>query len=62
MSPDNELFGEGSFSVSVRTETYDGMDPVGVDPRWEAFAPFHDYILSAFPLVYVLSYRITSTN
>ena len=30
------------------------MDPVGVDPRWEAFEPFHDYLLQAFPLVYVL--------
>lgn len=29
------------------------MDPVGVDPRWEAFGPFHDYLLKAFPLVYV---------
>ncbi|KAL0953577.1 hypothetical protein HGRIS_004793 [Hohenbuehelia grisea] len=28
------------------------MDPVGVDPRWEAFAPFHDYLLTAFPLVH----------
>ena len=29
------------------------MDPVGVDPRWDAFGPFHDYLLEAFPLVYV---------
>ena len=29
------------------------MDPVGVDPRWNVFGPFHDYLLQAFPLVYV---------
>jgi len=34
-----------------RTESYDNMDPVGVDPRWEAFGPFHDYLLGAYPLV-----------
>ncbi|KAF9499577.1 hypothetical protein BDN71DRAFT_1502918 [Pleurotus eryngii] len=26
------------------------MDPVGIDPRWEVFVPFHTYLLSAFPL------------
>ena len=35
------------------TESYDHMEPVGVDPRWDAFGPFHDYLLKAFPLVYV---------
>ena len=30
------------------------MEPVGVDPRWDAFGPFHDYLLEAFPLVYVI--------
>ena len=29
------------------------MDPVGVDPRWAAFGPFHDYLEDAFPLVQV---------
>jgi hypothetical protein len=29
------------------------MQPVGVDPRWDAFGPFHDYLFQAFPLVYV---------
>jgi hypothetical protein len=37
-----------------RTESYDGMGPVGEDPRWEVFGPFHDYLLGAFPLLYVL--------
>ena len=28
------------------------MEPVGVDPRWGVFGPFHDYLLKSFPLVY----------
>ncbi|KAF9557345.1 carboxypeptidase S [Agrocybe pediades] len=39
-------------AVRVPTESFDNMDPVGVDPRWNAFGPFHDYLLSAFPLVH----------
>ena len=39
-----------------RTESYDDMEPVGVDPRWDAFGPFHDYLLESFPLVYVLQF------
>lgn len=34
-----------------RTETYDKMDPVGVDPRYEVFTSFHDYLSDAFPLM-----------
>ena len=30
------------------------MDPVGVDPRWEKFTVFHDYLVKSFPLVYVV--------
>jgi len=44
---------ETSFNVTFRTESYDHMEPVGVDPRWDVFGPFHDYLLQAFPLVYV---------
>ena len=44
---------EPSFDGIFRTESYDNMDPVGVDPRWDVFGPFHDYLLQAFPLVYV---------
>jgi len=40
-------------NTAPRTESYDHMEPVGVDPRWDAFGPFHDYLLGAFPLVYV---------
>lgn len=39
-------------AVRIRTESYDHMDPVGVDPRWNVFEPFHDYLLQAFPLVH----------
>ncbi|TFK31147.1 hypothetical protein BDQ12DRAFT_694504 [Crucibulum laeve] len=39
-------------AVRVPTESYDNMDVVGKDPRWEAFGPFHDYLLGAFPLVH----------
>ena len=42
----------GSNDTS-RTESYDHMEPVGVDPRWDAFGPFHDYLLESFPLVCV---------
>ncbi|CAK5282359.1 unnamed protein product [Mycena citricolor] len=41
-----------SEAVQVPTEVYDGMPPPGQDPRWEVFGPFHDYLLSAFPLVH----------
>ncbi|KAG6910025.1 hypothetical protein DXG01_013749 [Tephrocybe rancida] len=39
-------------AVRVPTESYDDMGAVGDDPRWDAFAPFHEYLLSAFPLVH----------
>ena len=29
------------------------IGPVGGDPRWEAFRPFHEYLSRTFPLVYV---------
>ena len=41
------------IDCSARTESFDNMAPVGVDPRWEAFGPFHEYLLKAFPQVYV---------
>ncbi|KAJ7583273.1 hypothetical protein C8J56DRAFT_1055032 [Mycena floridula] len=40
------------LSGAVQDPSYDSMDPVGVDPRWEAFAPFHKYLLNAFPKVH----------
>ncbi|KAH7890769.1 hypothetical protein F5I97DRAFT_1974939 [Phlebopus sp. FC_14] len=50
-----------SGAVQIPTESYDSMEPVGVDPRWEKFAPFHDYLLKAFPLVHS-SLEITKVN
>jgi len=43
-----------SGAVQVKTESFDKMDPVGVDPRWDVFGLFHDYLSEAFPLVSVL--------
>ena len=45
---------ESNSNRTLRTESYDKMDPVGVDPRWDVFGPFHNYLLHAFPLVYVV--------
>ncbi|KAJ7180527.1 hypothetical protein C8R46DRAFT_1210873 [Mycena filopes] len=39
-------------AVQVPTEVFDAMPPVGQDPRWDVFAPFHEYLLEAFPLVH----------
>ncbi|KAF9530344.1 carboxypeptidase S [Crepidotus variabilis] len=39
-------------AVRVPTESFDGMGPVGQDPRWEVFGPFHEYILAGFPFVH----------
>ncbi|KIJ65646.1 hypothetical protein HYDPIDRAFT_110778 [Hydnomerulius pinastri MD-312] len=50
-----------SGAVQIPTESYDSMEPVGVDPRWEKFAPFHDYLLKAFPLVHS-SLELTKIN
>ncbi|KAI0675538.1 carboxypeptidase S [Trametes maxima] len=39
-------------AVRVPTQSFDKMGPVGEDPRWEVFPPFHDYLLKAFPLTH----------
>ncbi|EIM86689.1 carboxypeptidase S [Stereum hirsutum FP-91666 SS1] len=39
-------------AVRVPTESYDKMEPVGVDPRWEAFGPFHEYLSTTYPLIH----------
>lgn len=39
-------------AVRVPTESYDKMGPVGVDERWKAFKPFHDYLFRSFPLTH----------
>jgi hypothetical protein len=57
----DSLFGTAEFrqgvvelhsgAIQIPTESYDQMDDVGVDPRWEAFQPFHDYLFESFPLM-----------
>ncbi|KAI9510035.1 hypothetical protein F5148DRAFT_977310 [Russula earlei] len=48
-------------AVRIRTESYDEMGPVGVDPRWEAFELFHDYLGQSFPLTHK-SLSLTKVN
>ena len=48
---------ELNYNDVSRTESFDDMEPVGVDPRWDVFGPFHDYLQQAFPLVYVFESR-----
>ncbi|TRM68974.1 carboxypeptidase S [Schizophyllum amplum] len=50
-----------SGAVKVPTEVYDDMDPVGVDPQWEVFGPFHDYLAEAYPLVHS-NLKLTKVN
>ncbi|KAI0821552.1 carboxypeptidase S [Irpex lacteus] len=50
-----------SGAVQIPTQSYDQMQPVDVDPRWEAFGPFHDYLLSAFPNVHS-TLKVTKVN
>jgi len=45
--------------TTSRTEYYDDMKPVGVDPRWETSKPFREYLLRAFPLVSVYHRPLT---
>ena len=52
---------EANLNHGHRTESYDYMEPVGIDPCWDVFGEFHNYLLWAFPLVYVFSHiRIKS--
>ncbi|KAI0741917.1 carboxypeptidase S [Daedaleopsis nitida] len=48
-------------AVRVPTPSFDKMLPVGDDPRWEAFGPFHDYLLQAFPLTHT-TLQLTKVN
>ncbi|KAH9834221.1 carboxypeptidase S [Rhodofomes roseus] len=50
-----------SGAVRIPTEVYDVMGPVGEDPRWEAFAPLHEYLLQAFPLIH-MKLQLTKMN
>jgi hypothetical protein len=37
------------FECTCSTESYDDMQPVGVDPRWEIFGEFHKYLARTLP-------------
>ncbi|KAF8437233.1 hypothetical protein L210DRAFT_3682609 [Boletus edulis BED1] len=50
-----------SGAVQIPTESYDQMDPIGIDPRWEKFSVFHDYLAKAFPLVHA-TLELTKVN
>ncbi|KAG8689824.1 hypothetical protein FRC11_000339 [Ceratobasidium sp. 423] len=39
-------------AVRIPTESYDVMDPVGTDPRWEVFYKFSEYLLKTYPKVH----------
>ncbi|KAF9067258.1 hypothetical protein BDP27DRAFT_1365090 [Rhodocollybia butyracea] len=39
-------------AVRIPTEAYNDFQPIGIDPRWEPFGQFHEYLLEAFPLVH----------
>jgi Gly-Xaa carboxypeptidase len=48
-------------AVRIPTEAYDDMGPVGEDERWEAFVPFHAYLVQSFPLIHK-SLTLTKVN
>ncbi|KAE9391318.1 carboxypeptidase S [Gymnopus androsaceus JB14] len=49
-----------SGAIKVPTESYDDLDLIGIDPRWETFGQLHEYLFNAFPLVSTLS--LTKVN
>ncbi|KAJ7816624.1 hypothetical protein B0H13DRAFT_431677 [Mycena leptocephala] len=48
-------------AVGIPTESYDDMQPVGQDSRWDIFQRFHDFLERSFPLIYS-SLRVTKVN
>ncbi|KAL5531518.1 hypothetical protein ACEPAG_4395 [Sanghuangporus baumii] len=50
-----------SGAIKIPTESYDGMAPVGVDPRWQKFVPFHEYLGDSFPLIHSFL-KVTKVN
>ncbi|KAK5198562.1 Gly-Xaa carboxypeptidase [Exophiala xenobiotica] len=52
-----------SEAVQIPTITYDSMGSVGIDPRWEVFFKFSDYLKKTFPQVYeTLTVETVSTH
>lgn len=45
----DELAARLAGSVRIPTVTYDGMDHVGTDPRWDVFYEHSEYLKKAFP-------------
>lgn len=41
-----------SGAVQIPTQSYDEMDDVGDDPRWDVFFTFAEYLKETFPLVH----------
>ncbi|KAL4243810.1 peptidase M20A family protein [Abortiporus biennis] len=39
-------------AVRIPSESYDVMDPVGEDPRYEIFGQLHEYLQTTYPLVH----------
>ncbi|CUA77617.1 Gly-Xaa carboxypeptidase [Rhizoctonia solani] len=39
-------------AVRIPTESYDKMDPVGTDPRWDVFYKFSEHLQKTFPKVH----------
>ena len=37
-----------SGAIQVPTMSYDNMDPLGIDPRWDIFADLHKYLEETF--------------
>ncbi|KAJ7034590.1 carboxypeptidase S [Mycena alexandri] len=50
-----------SSAVQIPTETFDEMEPVGVDERWLSRGPFIDHLATAYPLVHT-SLKLQKVN
>ncbi|KAH9945712.1 carboxypeptidase S [Amylocystis lapponica] len=50
-----------SGAVQIPTPSFDQMLPVGEDPRWEVFAPLHEYLLKVFPQTHA-TLELTKVN
>ncbi|KZT65622.1 carboxypeptidase S [Daedalea quercina L-15889] len=48
-------------AVRIPTESYDDLGPIGEDPRWEPFGPFHDYLLKVYPQIHA-TLKLTKVN
>ncbi|EPS94576.1 hypothetical protein FOMPIDRAFT_1063152 [Fomitopsis schrenkii] len=48
-------------AVRIPTQSYDDLGPIGEDPRWDTFGPFHEYLLKAYPRVHT-SLKLTKVN